>query len=194
MNSSVTVQSELTWDGLAEVSALLLPPENLRELLIDTPKQGFQVGITVDIARFKYKKQIEEQICDGYLSGTIQVNGYEVDWVWDPICRLDGNPVDLEDIADEINIEEMAGEMLDGAESGVLAVPVVYDISLDIAARSGMLAMGYVTVESLDLLDIYLECNFAADGSDVIFDEDLELTASAKAAVKKEIISMVRRS
>ena len=84
--------------------------------------------------------------------------------------------------------------MLDGAESGVLPVPVVYDISLDIAARSGMLAMGSVTVESLDLLDVYLECNFAADGSDVIFDEDLELTASAKAAVKKEIISMVRRS
>ena len=194
MNSSVTVQSELTWDGPAEFSALLLPPEDLRELLIDTPKQGFQVGITVDIARFKYKKQIEEQICDGNLSGTIQINGYEVGWVWDPICRLDGNPVDLEDIADEIKIEEMAGEMLDGAESGVLPVPVVYDISVDITARSGMLAMGSVTVESMDLLDIYLECDFAADGSDVIFDEDLELTASAMAAVKKEIIAMVGRS
>ena len=161
---------------------------------LHTPKQGFQVGITVDIARFKYKKQIEEQICDGNLNGTIQVKGYEVEWVWDPVCRLDGNPVDLEDIVDEINIEEMAGEMLDGAESGVLPVPVVYDFSLDIAARSGMLAMGSVTVESMDLLDIYLECNFAADGSDVIFDEDLELTASAKAAVKKEIIAMVGRS
>ncbi len=194
MNSSVTVKSELIWDSPAEFSALLLPPKDLRELLIDTPKQGFQIGITVDIARFKYKKQIEEQICDGNLNGTIQVKGYEVEWVWDPVCRLDGNPVDLEDIVDEINIEEMAGEMLDGAESGVLAVPVVYDISLDIAARSGMLAMGSVTVESMDLLDIYLECNFAADGSDVIFDEDLKLTASAKAAVKKEIISMVRRN
>ena len=194
MNSSVTVKSELIWDGPAEFSALLLPPEDLRELLIDAPKQGFQVGFTVDIARFKYKKQIGEQICDGNLNGTIQVKGYEVEWVWDPVCRLNGNPVDLEDIVDEINIEEMAGEMLDGAESGVLPVPVVYDISLDIAARSGMLAMGSVTVESMDLLDIYLECNFAADGSDVIFDEDLELTASAKAAVKKEIISMVRRN
>ena len=194
MNSSVTVQSELTWAGPAEFRALLLPPEDLRELLIDTPKQGLQVGITLDIARFKYKKQIEEQICDGNLNGTIQVKGYEVEWVWDPVCRLDGNPVDLEDIVDEINIEEMAGEMLDGAESGVLPVPVVYDISVDITARSGMLVMGSVTVESMDLLDIYLECNFAADGSDVIFDEDLELTASAKAAVKKEIISMVRRN
>lgn len=194
MNSSVTVQSELTWAGPAEFRALLLPPEDLRELLIDAPKQGFQVGFTVDIARFKYKKQIGEQICDGNLNGTIQVNGYEVEWVWDPVCRLDGNSVDLEDIVDEINIEEMAGEMLDGAESGVLPVPVVYDISVDITARSGMLAMGSVTVESMDLLDIYLECNFAADGSDVIFDEDLELTASAKAAVKKEIISIVSRS
>ena len=54
----------------------------------------------------------------------------------------------------EINIEEMAGEMLDGAESGVLPVPVVYDISLDIAAKSGMLAMGSVVVESMDLLDV----------------------------------------
>ena len=179
MNSSVTVQSELTWAGPAEFRALLSPPEDLRELLIDAPKQGFQVGFTVDIARFKYKKQIGEQICDGNLNGTIQVNGYEVEWVWDPVCRLDGNPVDLEDIVDEINIEEMAGEMLDGAESGVLPVPVVYDISVDITARSGMLAMGSVTVESMDLLDIYLECNFAADGSDVIFDKDLELTASA---------------
>ena len=194
MNSSVTVKSELIWDGPAEFSALLLPPEDLRDLLIDTPKQGLQVGITADIARFKYKMQIEEQICDGNLNGTIQVNGYEVDWVWDPICRLDGNPVDLEDIVDEINIEEMAGEMLDGAESGVLPVPVVYDISLDIAAKSGMLAIGSVVVESMDLLDVCLECNFAADGSDVIFDEDLELTASAKAAVKKEIIAMVGRS
>ena len=107
---------------------------------------------------------------------------------------MDGNPVDLEDNVDEINIEEMAGEMLDGAESGVLPVPVVYDISLDIAAKSGMLAMGSVVVESMDLLDVCLECNFAADGSDVIFDEDLKLTASAKAAVKKEIIAMVGRS
>ena len=194
MNSSVTVQSELTWAGPAEFRALLLPPEDLRELLIDAPKQGFQVGFTVDIARFKYKKQIGEQICDGNLNGTIQVNGYEVEWVWDPVCRLDGKPVDLEDIVDEINIEEMAGEMLDGAESGVLAVPVVYDISLDIAARSGMLAMGSVTVESMDLLDVYLECDFAADGSDVIFNEDLELTEPVKAAVKKEIISIVSRS
>ena len=194
MNSSVTVQSELTWAGPAEFRALLLPPEDLRELLIDAPKQGFQVGFTVDIARFKYKKQIGEQICDGNLNGTIQVNGYEVEWVWDPVCRLDGNPVDLEDIVDEINIEEMAGEMLDGAESGVLPVPVVYDISVDITARSGMLVMGSVTVESMDLLDIYLECNFAADGSDVIFDEDLELNASAMVAVKKEIIAMVGRS
>ena len=62
MNSSVTVKSELIWDGPAEFSALLLPPEGLRDLLIDTPKQGLHVGITVDIARFKYKKQIEEQI------------------------------------------------------------------------------------------------------------------------------------
>ena len=194
MNSSVTVKSELIWDGPAEFSALLLPPEDLRDLLIDTPKQGLQVGITADIARFKYKMQIEEQICDGNLNGTIQVKGYEVEWVWDPVCRLDGNPVDLEDIVDEINIEEMAGEMLDGAESGVLPVPVVYDISLDIAAKSGMLAIGSVVVESMDLLDVCLECNFAADGSDVIFDEDLELTASAMAAVKKEIIAMVGRS
>ena len=194
MNSSVTVQSELTWAGPAEFRALLLPPEDLRELLIDAPKQGFQVGFTVDIARFKYKKQIGEQICDGNLNGTIQVKGYEVEWVWDPVCRLNGNPVDLEDIVDEINIEEMAGEMLDGAESGVLAVPVVYDISLDIAARSDMLAMGSVTVESMDLLDVYLECDFAADGSDVIFNEDLELTEPVKAAVKKEIISIVSRS
>ena len=35
MNSSVTVQSELTWAGPAEFRALLLPPEDLRELLID---------------------------------------------------------------------------------------------------------------------------------------------------------------
>ena len=40
MNSSVTVKSELIWDGPAEFSALLLPPEDLRDLLIDTPKQG----------------------------------------------------------------------------------------------------------------------------------------------------------
>lgn len=194
MNSSVTVQSELTWAGPAEFRALLLPPEDLRELLIDAPKQGFQVGFTVDIARFKYKKQIGEQICDGNLNGTIQVNGYEVEWVWDPVCRLDGKPVDLEDIVDEINIEEMAGEMLDGAESGILPVPVEYDISLDITARSGMLAMGSVVIESMDLLDVCLECNFASDGSNVIFDEGLELTEPVKAAVKKEIISIVSRS
>lgn len=194
MNSSFTVKSELTWDGPAEFSALLLPPEDLRDLLVDTPAQGFPVGITVDIARFKYKKQIEEQICEGHLSGTLQVKGYEVEWVWDPICRLEGKPVDLEDIVDEINIEEMAGEMLDGAESGIQSVSVIYDISLDISAKSGMLAMGSVVIESLDLLDVYLECNFAADGSDVIFDEDLELTEPAKAAVKKEIISMVSHS
>ena len=194
MNSSVTVESELTWAGPAEFRALLLPPEDLRELLIDAPKQGFQVGFTVDIARFKYKKQIGEQICDGNLNGTIQVNGYEVEWVWDPVCRLDGKPVDLEDIVDEINIEEMAGEMLDGAESGILPVPVEYDISLDITARSGMLAMGSVVIESMDLLDVCLECNFASDGSNVIFDEGLELTEPVKAAVKKEIISIVSRS
>lgn len=35
MNSSVTVKSELIWDGPAEFSALLLPPEDLRDLLID---------------------------------------------------------------------------------------------------------------------------------------------------------------
>ena len=29
MNSSVTVKSELIWDGPAEFSALLLPPEDL---------------------------------------------------------------------------------------------------------------------------------------------------------------------
>ena len=162
MNSSVTVQSELTWAGPAEFRALLSPPEDLRELLIDAPKQGFQVGFTVDIARFKYKKQIGEQICDGNLNGTIQVNGYEVEWVWDPVCRLDGKPVDLEEIVDEINIEEMAGEMLDGAESGVLPVPVVYDISVDITARSGMLAMGSVTVGKSNsknvLLPLVLNC------------------------------------
>ena len=79
MNSSVTVESELTWDGPAEFSALLLPPEDLRELLIDTPKQGFQIGITVDIARFKYKKQIEEQMLKRLEKEAKEISGAFVD-------------------------------------------------------------------------------------------------------------------
>ena len=81
--------------------------------------------------------------------------------------------------------------MLDGADEGVIDYPVEYHIQLDVTARSGKLAMGDVIIETYTTPDVYVNCAFAADGSDVIFDDAADLPESAEQTVKQKIIRMI---
>ena len=51
--------------------------------------------------------------------------------------------------------------------------------------------MGEITIDGYDLLNFYETCNFATDGNDVIFDEELLLPDAALKVIKAEIIRMV---
>lgn len=105
---------------------------------------------------------------------------------------IDGIEVNKDGIEDYL--EDIAGAMLDGEESGSVQITVDIDLSLVISAQSGRLAMGEVVLESLDILDLYETCNFATDGNDVIFDAELDLPDTVMKAIKESIIEMAGES
>ena len=75
--------------------------------------------------------------------------------------------------------------------SRTTATPAEFSLDLSLAAQSGRLAMGEITIDGYDLLNFYETCNFATDGNDVIFDEELLLPDAALKVIKAEIIRMV---
>lgn len=192
MTSTITTTLTLTWSGKAVFQSLYLSAHDVPDLYTNPPAFTHDPltisPVTVDKAKFKYKKQIEDEICDGFFAGTLTVGYDDIDWEWDPVFEIEGADVDKNGIEDFL--EDIAGAMLDGAESGSLQIPVEIEISLDITAQSGSLAMGEATVESMAILDVYESCSFATDGKDVIFDEEIELPNAAMKAVKEEIIRM----
>ena len=192
MTSTITTTLTLDWSGKAVFQSLYLSAPDVPDLFTNPP--GFTHDpltispVTVDKAKFKYKKQIGDEICQGFFCGTVTVEYEDIDWVWDPVFEIDGTEIDKDGIEDYL--EDIVGAMLDGAESGSIQIPVEIEISLDITAQSGSLAMGEATVESMAILDVYESCSFATDGKDVIFDEEIELPNAAMKAVKEEIIRM----
>ncbi|MBP3210626.1 MAG: hypothetical protein J6M64_12095 [Oscillospiraceae bacterium] len=189
-----TLTLTLTWSGKAVFQSLLFSASDVPDLFSSPQPRTDPLSVspvTVDQAKHKYKKQIEDDICSGFFTGTISVGCDEIDWEWDPVFEIEGSDVDKNGIEDYL--EDVAGAMLGGAESGSLQIPVEVEISVDITAQAGALAMGEVTVDSMDILDVYESCSFATDGKNVIFDEEIEMPETAMKAVKAEISRTVRR-
>ena len=194
MNTTIKTTLILTWSGKAVFQSLILSASDVPDLF-SSPQSGTDPlsvsPVAVDQAKHKYKKQIEDDICGGFFAGTISVGYEDIDWDWDPVFEIEGAEVSKDGIEDYL--EDIAGAMLDGAESGSLQIPVEIEITLDITAQSGSLAMGEVTVDSMDILDVYESCSFATDGKNVIFDTEIEMPETAMKAVKAEISRTVRR-
>lgn len=182
----------LTWSGKAAFQSFYFSPSDIPDLFT-APQSSTDVlsvsPVTVDKAKFKYKKQIEDEICDGFFSGTLTIGYEDIDWEWDPLIEIESTEVDKNEIEDYL--EDIAGAMLDGADQGTLQIQVPIDITLEIIAKSGNLAMGEITVECMHILDLYENCNFATDGKGVLFDEDFDIPGMALQAVKEAVIEMV---
>lgn len=193
MTSTITTTLTLDWSGKAVFQSLYLSAPDVPDLFTNPP--GFTHDpltispVTVDKAKFKYKKQIGDEICQGFFCGTVAVGYEDIDWMWDPVFEIDGTDNDKDGIEDYL--EDIVGAMLDGAESGTIDIPAEFSLDLSLAAQSGRLAMGEITIDGYDLLNFYESCNFATDGNDVIFDEVLLLPDAALEEIKAEIIRMV---
>ena len=188
MTSTFTIDSKLTWSEKAYFADALLSASEYNELLGTTLSTNEPIRlsyVSVDKARFKYKKQVADSISDGFLSGSVYVGISELNWEWDPEFEIDGTPVETSDIEDYL--DDLASAIMDGAEKGEIQVPVEYTIDLTVTAQSGCLAMGEVTVDNV--LGLFEMCNFATDGEDVIFDGEMDTPRMAE--IKSEIIRMV---
>ena len=196
MNSKITVNSKLTWSGKISVCDAYLFPHEWNRFLVDAkmPDDGRPVlvpDVSIKQVRYKYKKQIEDELTSGNLEGTIAVGDTEIDWAWNPECYVDEEEVDLRDIMLEIDFDDVVERLLDGAAEGTVDYPVEYHIQLDLKSRSGKLAMGDVIIDTHSAPDVFISCAFASDGRDVIFDDAGDLSVSAAPAVKQEMIRML---
>jgi len=196
LNSKITVNSKLTWSGKISACDAYLFPHEWNRFLVDAkmPDDGRPVlvpDVSVKQVRYKYKKQIEDELTSGNLEGTIAVGDTEIDWAWNPECYVDEKEVDLRDIMLEIDFDDVVERLLDGAEEGTADYQVEYIIQLDLKACSGKLAIGNVIIDTHSAPDVFVNCAFASDGKDVIFDDAGDLPESAAPEVKQEIIRMV---
>ena len=196
MKSCITVNSKLTWSGKISIRDAYLFPHEWNRFLVDAkmPDDGRPVlipDVPVKQVRYKYKKQIEDELTSGNLEGIIAVGDTEIDWEWNPECCVDDEEVDLPDIMLEIDFDDVVERLLDGAEEGTVDYPVEYHIQLDVRAHSGNLAMGDVIIDTHSAPDVFVNCAFATDGKDVIFDDAGDLPESAAPKVKQEIIRML---
>lgn len=188
MTSTFTIDSKLTWSEKAYFTGAFLSASEYNDLLgasLSTNEPVMLSGVSVDQARFKYKKQVADSISDGFMTGSVYVGISEINWEWDPEFEIDGTLVETSDIEDYL--DDLASAMMDGAEKGEIQVPVEYTIDLNITAQSGSLAMGEVTVDNV--LGLFEMCNFATDCKDVIFDDEMDTPKMAE--IKAEIIRMV---
>lgn len=185
MTTTANARLKLSWAGEATLSGTAFLTDEEMHLLSANGE------FSVDKLRFKYKKQIKESIRDGFFTGNLYVGINEVEWEWEPDCFVDGESVALSDLKDDSAIEDIVGLMLEGTEFGEKEIEVPIDIDVTVTAQNGNLAMGEVTISCSDILNIYESCNFATDGKEVIFDEELELSDKVICAVKSAIIELV---
>ena len=196
----IAEEAKVTWSG----NGVLVPkdalPVNLRSLVVNDPLQAgvalesqrndptFLGRVPLHALRFKYKKEIEKEILEGYLSGTLYVGDDEIDWLWDVKCCVDEVKVDIHDVLDREELEDAVGKMLDGEISGTIEKEIEYQLTVDVIDTEENLICGDVTVSS-DFM--FFWSFFSTDGSHVVYSEDIALQGESLDVINATIIEML---
>ena len=196
----IAEEAKVTWSGHGVLVPKDALPVNLQKLVVNEPVQAgatiesqrndpsFVERIPLHALRFKYKKEIEKDILEGYLSGTLYVGDDEIDWLWDVKCCVDGVKVDIHDALDREELEDAVGKMLDGEISGTIEKTIEYQVTVDVVNIEENLICGDVTVSS-DF--IFFGSFFSTDGSNVVFSEDIALQGESLDVIKATIIELL---
>ena len=110
MKSKITVKSRLTWFGGIEFLDDCMFPSEWNHLLKDSDMPDYvqpilMPNLSIERLRYRYIKQIEEEILDGNLDGTLQIGRSELNWVWKPEFFIDDEEVSFHNIKDQIDID-----------------------------------------------------------------------------------------
>ena len=197
---AVAEEASVTWRGYGVLVPKDVLPVNLRNLVVNDPVQAGAViesqrndptsmaRIPLRALRFKYKKIIEKEILEGYLSGTLYVEDDEIEWLWDVKCYVDGLKVDIHDALDHEELEDVADKMLDGETEGRFLKTIEYQVAVDTIDSEGNLICGDVTVSS-DF--VFWGSFFSTDGSNVVFSESIDLEGESLETIKATIMELL---